>query len=30
MLDMNKFNLAKHDEKLVSLIKKTDQKVLAL
>ena len=30
MLDMKRFNLAKHDEELVSLIKKTDQKVLAL
>ena len=30
MLDMNKFNLTKHDEELVSLIKKTDQKVFAL
>lgn len=27
---MNKFNLTKHDEELVSLIKKIDQKVLAL
>ena len=30
MLDMNKFNLTKHDEELVSLIKKSNQKVLAL
>lgn len=30
MLDMKKFNLTKHDEELVSLIKKTNQKVLAL
>ena len=30
MLDMKKFNLTKHDEELVLLIKKTDQKVLAL
>ena len=30
MLDIEKFNLTKHDEELVLLIKKTDQKVLAL
>lgn len=30
MLNMKRFNLTKHDEELVSLIKKTDQKVLAL
>ncbi len=30
MLDLNKFNLAKLDKELVSLIKKTNQKVLAL
>ena len=30
MLDIEKFNLTKRDEELVLLIKKTDQKVLAL
>ena len=30
MLDMYKFKLTKRDEELVALIKKTDQKVLAL
>ena len=30
MLDMKRFNLTKHNEELVSLIKKTNQKVLAL
>ena len=30
MLDLNKFNLAKLDKELASLIKKTNQKVLAL